>query len=232
MDRSQQHEALISDLQIINALIATIIITEPLVFPKLPPINYAPGMSWSMNGETRALHTQTFKLALLKSGVMAMRTLSNLLGLGVTKKQPYKLVDKPAPSSSSDDLHVSHITGARGLTVLDVMEFSRTGHPLLDEHGVQVPFDEVYLRVLKVVDKSVAHLTHDSEWSSYYSGAIVGVGTFVTVAIQIAVLRTSWNDAFDELVFSNTKQLLPTAHHNEYMKMIADYHADMQLVLA
>lgn len=231
MDRSQQFEALISELQIINALVATIIITEPEVFPDFPRIEYAPGMSWSINGETRALHTQTFKLALFKSGVMAIRTLSNLLGIGVNNTQPYKLVNRPHPRLSSDDLHVSHITDARGLTVSDVMEFSRIGHPLLDEHGVHVPFDEVYMRILKVADKSVAHLTHESEWSSYYSGAIVGVGTFLTAAIQIAVLEPSWNDAFNELVFSNTRLLLPSEHLDEFMKMFTDYHSDLQLVL-
>ena len=232
MDRDQQYQALISALQNINALVATIVITEPEVFPDFPRVAYAPGMSWELDGVKHAFHTQTFKLAMLKSGMMSMRTLSNFLGIGVSSKLPYVLIEKSLPGPTSDDLHWSHVVNARALTLNDVNAFSRLDHPLIDEHNTIVPFSEMYLRTLKASDKVVAHLTHDSEWSSPYYGAILGVGTFLISAIQIAVLQPSWNDTFDELVFANTRLLLPSKHLDEYLKMFNAYHADLQLVLA
>lgn len=161
-----------------------------------------------------------------------MRLLSNVLGVTTTIKTP-QLKDIPQfPPTEGGNIHWSHIENARGIGVQDIQCFTAGEYGIRVENDRVIPFDEVYLQVMKGVDKSIAHLTHENEWSKPYLGGIVTVGIFLIVIAQEALLKHSWGETFDEVVLRNSKHMLPDEHFAQYLTTVSEFRLGVLQMLS
>lgn len=234
-----QKLALLSNLQGIDAMVAIVVLEEVGIFKKFAqPIHYEPFLDWRIDGIAKRLSFTTLHRAALASGIMYIRGLLELLGIKARKKlSEYSDVHRyfhfcsTKKTGPGEDLHWTHIERATGLTSEVLQKYATRDITIDNEMGELLPFAEVIYGVLKAGDKSIAHLTHLSEQSTYYAGAIVAVGSFVAVAIQELVLRPSWGETFDADVFECSKQLLPSDHFQEHMQHVAVIRESLRSIL-
>lgn len=215
MTKEQQRIVLLSELQVLTAMSSVIMIQSPGVFTELPPIESAASIWWKIDNVSRPVGAQVFTRASLQAGTMALRRLSNFLRIRVTPDGKLEGLRKK-PARPGTDLQWQHVVGALPVTIDDVWALISEETSIIIEGNQVVELPTLYAFVLQSANKSIAHLTNESELSSYYVGGMVVLAVFLTAMIQERILIPGWDDSFETLVLQTAQEVLPAAHYIAY----------------
>lgn len=236
MDRDTQHLALLSHLQAIDFMSAVVLVHDPIVLSVNPmSVAYEPSVTWAISGQPRIVQTVTLYRSAIMSGTVALRALLMLLGWKASRPKD----DKPSVLKRADnrgqapgaDLQWRHIDGARELTSEMLLAAAGLSIAVHENENLTHGLQEVLRMVLRATDTGVAHLVHDGAEARSLHGNIIVASAFTCIATQELVLNPSWKDAADNLVFANTRSLLPEPLASLYHDYVEDLRSDLAPIL-
>lgn len=235
MTREKQYLAIMSHLQAVDFMSAMLLIYGPSVFElQQAVVTYDKSVTWLVSGHPTTIDHATVHRSALMSGAIAMRALVNMLGLKAKPSKsslPSRLeatkIDQAFPGNN---LQWQHIQRARGLTMAMLGSDAAKGFRVRRERDLSLGLDDVLRIALRAADTSVAHLVHEGAEAETLHGDLVLASAFTCIAVQELVLSPSWGNAVADMVFQNTRTLLPEPLAKRHRALVDTLRSDLSEV--
>lgn len=235
MTREKQYIAIISSLQAVDFMSAMLLIHDPSVFGvEQAVVKYDKSVTWLVSGHPTTIDHTTVHRSALMSGAIAMRALVNMLGLKAKPSKsslPSRLeATKIDQAFHGKNLQWQHIQRARGLTMAMLGSDAAKGFHVHREQDRSLGLQDVLLIALRAADTSVAHLVHEGAEAETLHGDLVLASAFTCIAVQELVISPSWGNYATDMVFQNTRTLLPEPLAIRHRALVDTLRSDLSEV--